>query len=194
MEASKDISRLIEIMEALRQPETGCPWDVVQTFETIKPYTIEEAYEVADAIERRDMDDLCDELGDLLLQVVFHARIAEERGEFGFVGGLRAERDRLEELGFRVADATISSASPAADAESGAANAIRARPAPPGSSPVSAAEKSVVQSRRAGVLRPRAYPAASCRTASVALAPRRLLLSVPSMASSRPRRRNGSST
>ncbi|WLP54975.1 nucleoside triphosphate pyrophosphohydrolase [Agrobacterium fabrum] len=84
MEASKDISRLIEIMEALRQPETGCPWDVVQTFETIKPYTIEEAYEVADAIERKDMDDLCDELGDLLLQVVFHARIAEERGEFTF--------------------------------------------------------------------------------------------------------------
>ncbi|MBW9077362.1 nucleoside triphosphate pyrophosphohydrolase [Agrobacterium pusense] len=84
MEASKDISRLIEIMEALRQPETGCPWDVVQTFETIKPYTIEEAYEVADAIERRDMDDLCEELGDLLLQVVFHSRIAEERGEFAF--------------------------------------------------------------------------------------------------------------
>jgi len=84
MEASKDISRLIEIMEALRQPETGCPWDVVQTFETIKPYTIEEAYEVADAIERGDMDDLCEELGDLLLQVVFHARIAEERGEFAF--------------------------------------------------------------------------------------------------------------
>ncbi|WP_142779141.1 nucleoside triphosphate pyrophosphohydrolase [Agrobacterium sp. T29] len=84
MEASKDISRLIEIMEALRQPETGCPWDVVQTFETIKPYTIEEAYEVADAIERKDMDDLCEELGDLLLQVVFHAHIAEEMGEFAF--------------------------------------------------------------------------------------------------------------
>ncbi|NTB97803.1 nucleoside triphosphate pyrophosphohydrolase [Agrobacterium tumefaciens] len=84
MEASKDIFRLIEIMEALRQPETGCPWDVVQTFETIKPYTIEEAYEVADAIERKDMDDLCEELGDLLLQVVFHARIAEEMGEFAF--------------------------------------------------------------------------------------------------------------
>ncbi|MQB09193.1 nucleoside triphosphate pyrophosphohydrolase [Agrobacterium sp. ICMP 6402] len=84
MEASKDISRLIEIMEALRQPETGCPWDIVQTFETIKPYTIEEAYEVADAIERKDTDDLCDELGDLLLQVVFHARIAEEMGEFAF--------------------------------------------------------------------------------------------------------------
>ncbi|POO57401.1 nucleoside triphosphate pyrophosphohydrolase [Agrobacterium rosae] len=84
MEASKDISRLIEIMEALRQPETGCPWDIVQTFETIKPYTVEEAYEVADAIERNDMDDLCDELGDLLLQVVFHSRIAQEMGEFSF--------------------------------------------------------------------------------------------------------------
>ncbi|MEH3125627.1 nucleoside triphosphate pyrophosphohydrolase [Agrobacterium cavarae] len=84
MEASTDISRLIEIMEALRAPETGCPWDIVQTFETIKPYTIEEAYEVADAIERNDMDDLCEELGDLLLQVVFHSRIAEEMGAFSF--------------------------------------------------------------------------------------------------------------
>ncbi|MBU1314902.1 MAG: nucleoside triphosphate pyrophosphohydrolase [Alphaproteobacteria bacterium] len=84
MDASKDISRLIEIMVALRDPETGCPWDIVQTFETIKPYTIEEAYEVADAIERKDPDDLCDELGDLLLQVVYHARIAEEAGQFAF--------------------------------------------------------------------------------------------------------------
>ncbi|MFN7011280.1 MAG: nucleoside triphosphate pyrophosphohydrolase [Allorhizobium sp.] len=84
MEPSKDISRLLDIMAALRDPETGCPWDVVQTFETIKPYTIEEAYEVADAIEREDPDDLCDELGDLLLQVVFHARIAEEAGLFTF--------------------------------------------------------------------------------------------------------------
>ncbi|CAN7431684.1 nucleoside triphosphate pyrophosphohydrolase [Rhizobium sp. LjRoot30] len=84
MEASKDISRLIEIMAALRNPEGGCPWDIVQTFETIKPYTIEEAYEVADAIERNDLDDLCDELGDLLLQVVFHSRMAEEAGAFAF--------------------------------------------------------------------------------------------------------------
>ncbi|MGV1762689.1 nucleoside triphosphate pyrophosphohydrolase [Rhizobium rhizogenes] len=84
MEASRDISRLIEIMAALRNPQTGCPWDIVQTFETIKPYTIEEAYEVSDAIERKDMDDLCDELGDLLLQVVFHARMAEEAGDFSF--------------------------------------------------------------------------------------------------------------
>ncbi|HEV7318311.1 MAG TPA: nucleoside triphosphate pyrophosphohydrolase [Ensifer sp.] len=84
MEPSRDIQRLLDIMTALRQPETGCPWDIVQTFETIKPYTIEEAYEVADAIERGDMHDLCDELGDLLLQVVFHARMAEEAGDFAF--------------------------------------------------------------------------------------------------------------
>ncbi|MEB3043570.1 nucleoside triphosphate pyrophosphohydrolase [Rhizobium mulingense] len=84
MEPSKDISRLIEIMAALRHPETGCPWDIEQNFQTIKSYTIEEAYEVSDAIERGDMDDLCDELGDLLLQVVFHARMAEEAGEFSF--------------------------------------------------------------------------------------------------------------
>ncbi|CCF19364.1 Protein mazG [Pseudorhizobium banfieldiae] len=84
MEASRDISRLIEIMKALRDPQSGCPWDIVQTFETIKPYTIEEAYEVADAIERKDLDDLCEELGDLLLQVVYHAQMAEEAGEFSF--------------------------------------------------------------------------------------------------------------
>ncbi|AJY48284.1 nucleoside triphosphate pyrophosphohydrolase [Martelella endophytica] len=84
MEPSRDIARLIEIMAALRTPETGCPWDLKQDFESIKPYTIEEAYEVADAIERRDFDDLCDELGDLLLQVVFHARMAEEEGLFSF--------------------------------------------------------------------------------------------------------------
>jgi ATP diphosphatase len=84
MQPSKDIQRLIDIMEALRQPVTGCPWDIVQTFETIKPYTLEEAYEVADAIERNDMDDLCDELGDLLLQVVFHAQMAQEAGDFSF--------------------------------------------------------------------------------------------------------------
>lgn len=84
MEASKDIARLIEIMAALRTPVTGCPWDLEQSFETIKPYTIEEAYEVADAIERKDHGDLCEELGDLLLQVVFHARMAEEAGLFSF--------------------------------------------------------------------------------------------------------------
>jgi nucleoside triphosphate diphosphatase len=84
MKPSKDISRLIEIMAALRAPKTGCPWDIEQDFSTIAPYTIEEAYEVADAIARGDLDDLRDELGDLLLQVVYHAQMAEEAGEFAF--------------------------------------------------------------------------------------------------------------
>ena len=81
---SRDITRLVEIMAALRTPVTGCPWDLEQNFETIAPYTIEEAYEVADAIARRDLPDLKDELGDLLLQVVYHARLAEEQGAFAF--------------------------------------------------------------------------------------------------------------
>src|SRR5712671_6626654 len=84
MTPSRDISRLIEIMAALRTPVTGCPWDLEQDFASIAPYTIEEAYEVAEAIARGDLDDLRDELGDLLLQVVFHARMAEEQGAFAF--------------------------------------------------------------------------------------------------------------
>jgi ATP diphosphatase len=84
MTPSRDISRLIEIMAALRTPGTGCPWDLEQSFATIAPYTIEEAYEVTDAIARGDLDDLRDELGDLLLQVVFHARMAEEQNAFSF--------------------------------------------------------------------------------------------------------------
>ena len=84
MQPSRDISRLTEIMAALRTPETGCPWDLEQTFATIAPYTLEEAYEVADAIERGDVANLREELGDLLLQVVFHARMAEEEGRFDF--------------------------------------------------------------------------------------------------------------
>jgi ATP diphosphatase len=84
MKPSRDIARLLEIMAALRTPLTGCPWDLRQTFRTIAPYTIEEAYEVADAIERDDPRDLKDELGDLLLQVVFHARMASEKGAFDF--------------------------------------------------------------------------------------------------------------
>lgn len=84
IEPSRDIQGLIDIMAALRTPKTGCPWDLEQTFETIVPYTIEEAYEVADAIERRDLADLKDELGDLLLQVVYHARMAQEQAVFSF--------------------------------------------------------------------------------------------------------------
>ncbi len=84
MQPSRDISRLIEIMARLRTPETGCPWDLEQTFATIAPFTIEEAYEVAEAIASGDDHDLCDELGDLLLQVVFHARMGEEEGSFDF--------------------------------------------------------------------------------------------------------------
>jgi ATP diphosphatase len=92
---SSDIARLLEIMAALRTPATGCPWDLEQNFSTIAPYTIEEAYEVADAIERRDFDDLRDELGDLLLQVVFHARIAEEARLFEFGDVVQAITEKL---------------------------------------------------------------------------------------------------
>ncbi len=84
MKPSSDIAQLLAIMAALRTPGTGCPWDLEQDFASIAPYTIEEAYEVADAIERGDLADLKDELGDLLLQVVFHARMAEEQGAFAF--------------------------------------------------------------------------------------------------------------
>jgi MazG family protein len=79
-----NIDKLLEIMAALRDPETGCPWDIEQDFASIAPYTIEEAYEVADAIDRDDMSDLREELGDLLLQVVFHAQMAREAGCFDF--------------------------------------------------------------------------------------------------------------
>ncbi|MDP2410527.1 MAG: nucleoside triphosphate pyrophosphohydrolase [Pseudolabrys sp.] len=95
MKPSRDIARLIEIMAALRTPGSGCPWDLEQNFATIAPYTIEEAYEVADAIERGDLADLRDELGDLLLQVVFHARMAEEQGAFDFGGVVDAVTTKM---------------------------------------------------------------------------------------------------
>jgi ATP diphosphatase len=95
MQPSRDIQRLLEIMAALRNPERGCPWDVEQTFASIAPYTIEEAYEIADAIERGDGEDLREELGDLLLQVVFHARMAEEAGLFDFGGVVEAITAKL---------------------------------------------------------------------------------------------------
>jgi nucleoside triphosphate diphosphatase len=92
---SRDIARLIEIMAMLRTPGSGCPWDLAQNFATIAPYTIEEAYEVADAIERGDFEDLKDELGDLLLQVVFHARMAEEAHLFAFGDVVHAITSKL---------------------------------------------------------------------------------------------------
>jgi len=90
------LDRLIAIMARLRDPERGCEWDLAQDFATIAPYTIEEAYEVADAIARRDMGDLRSELGDLLLQVVFHARMAEEAGHFAFTDVASAIADKME--------------------------------------------------------------------------------------------------
>jgi ATP diphosphatase len=92
---SKDIVRLIEIMAALRTPCSGCPWDLEQNFRTIAPYTLEEAYEVADAIAHDDLDQLREELGDLLLQVVFHARMAQEQGAFDFGDVVQAITEKL---------------------------------------------------------------------------------------------------
>ena len=89
------LPRLREIMRRLRDPETGCPWDIEQDFDTIAPYTIEEAYEVADAIERRAWDELRGELGDLLLQTVYHAQMAEERGLFAFEDVARGVADKM---------------------------------------------------------------------------------------------------
>lgn len=92
---SRDISRLLEIMAALRNPDGGCPWDLEQDFSSIRHYTIEEAYEVADAIERGDFDDLRQELGDLLLQPVFHAQMAAEKGLFDFGDVVQAITEKL---------------------------------------------------------------------------------------------------
>ena len=95
MKPSRDIARLLEIMAALRTPGGGCPWDLQQEFASIAPYTIEEAYEVADAIARGNLDDLREELGDLLLQVVYHARMAEEQGAFDFGDVVQAITEKL---------------------------------------------------------------------------------------------------
>ena len=95
MTPSRDISRLIEIMAALRTPETGCPWDLRQDFSSIAPYTIEEAYEVADAIARGDLAHLREELGDLLLQVVYHARMAQEQDAFDFGDVVEAITEKM---------------------------------------------------------------------------------------------------
>lgn len=91
-----EIEKLLEVMASLRDPDTGCKWDLQQDFASIAPYTVEEAYEVADAIERADMAALRDELGDLLFQVVFHARMAEEAGDFDFEAVAAGIRQKLE--------------------------------------------------------------------------------------------------
>jgi ATP diphosphatase len=105
------IDTLLGIMARLRDPQAGCPWDVEQTFSTIAPYTIEEAYEVADAIDRGDLADLKDELGDLLLQVVFHARMAQEQGAFAFGDVVAAISDKMVRRHPHVfADATVADA------------------------------------------------------------------------------------
>jgi ATP diphosphatase len=93
--AEAELRRLLEIMRALRERDSGCPWDIEQDFDSIAPYTIEEAYEVADAIARRDFGSLADELGDLLFQVVYHARMAEEEGRFGFAEVAQAISDKM---------------------------------------------------------------------------------------------------
>ena len=90
-----DVQALLDIMARLRDPERGCPWDVKQDFASVAPYTVEEAYEVADAVQRGDMADLRDELGDLLLQVVFHARMAEEAGHFAFADVVDAISEKM---------------------------------------------------------------------------------------------------
>jgi len=106
-----DIGRLLDIMRRLRDPQHGCPWDIEQNFHTIAPYTVEEAYEVADAIERNDMGDLADELGDLLFQVVFHAQMAAEKGLFQFDDVVQAICEKLIRRHPHVfADANITSA------------------------------------------------------------------------------------
>ena len=118
------LERLVSVMRRLRDPETGCEWDRVQTFETIAPYTIEEAYEVADAIDRRDMADLKGELGDLLFQSVFHARMAEEAGAFNIEDVLRTLIEKMVRRHPHVfGQADISSA----DAQSEAWEAMKAR-------------------------------------------------------------------
>ena len=141
-----NLDRLLAIMARLRNPDGGCPWDLEQTFATIAPYTIEEAYEVADAIERGDMAELRDELGDLLLQVVFHARMAEEQRAFAFDDVAAAIADKMERRHPHVF---------------GAAEGTDLRESWENQKAAERAEKASLQGRAAGVLDdvPRALPA-----------------------------------
>ena len=125
------IEDLLALMAQLRDPETGCAWDVAQDFASIAPYTVEEAYEVADAIARGDAEDLRDELGDLLLQVVFHARIAEEAGLFAFPDVVRAVMEKMVRRHphvFAPDGSLLPAGSPRRDPEAVAANGRRSRP------------------------------------------------------------------
>ncbi len=143
----KDIEQLLDIMAKLRTPDGGCPWDLAQTFATIAPYTIEEAYEVADAITRGDMDDLRDELGDLLLQVVFHAQMAKEAGAFDFadvVGAICEKMVRRHPHVFADAEVTDATAQTEAWERHKAAERAAARSATPAAAdPTATAAKTI---------------------------------------------------
>jgi nucleoside triphosphate diphosphatase len=144
--AEAELRRLLEIMAALRDPATGCPWDNEQTFDSIAPYTIEEAYEVADAIARRDFSSLPDELGDLLFQVVYHARMAEEAGYFRFADVARAISDKMIRRHPHVFGDPAPAPAPLGAAPGVAADAPAAGPVPRGDAarpvPVDAAAQS----------------------------------------------------
>jgi len=154
--AASGLERLVAIMAALRTPVTGCPWDLEQDFSTIAPYTIEEAYEVADAIERGDMVDLCDELGDLQLQVVYHAQLAEEAGAFAIEDVLAAITAKMVRRHPHVfGDVAARTAGMA----KGAWEAVKA------------AEKADKAARRGGAEQPGAVPATSALSGVTAALP-----------------------
>jgi MazG family protein len=158
------LDRLLEIMARLRDPDGGCPWDQAQTFATIAPYTVEEAYEVADAIERDDLGDLKEELGDLLLQVVFHSRIAQEKGAFAFEDVAAAIADKMirrhphvfAEHSYRDADAQVEGWEAIKAGERAAKTAAKAGPpsvlddVPPGLPGLSRAVKLTKRAARVG--------------------------------------------
>ena len=161
------MERLLEIMARLREPDGGCPWDLEQSFETIAPYTIEEAYEVDDAIRRKDWDGLRDELGDLLLQVVFHAQMAREAGHFDFADVVRAISDKLVRRHPHVfGDAVIESAEAQTDAweqqkadERAARGETSAMDGVPLALPaLLRARKLISRAVRAGLVKPEAAP------------------------------------
>lgn len=156
-QAAVGMDRLLGIMARLRDPATGCPWDVKQTFATIAPYTIEEAYEVADAIDRNDLGDLRDELGDLLLQVVFHARMAEEAHAFAFPDVVEAICDKMTRRHPHVfSDASVGSADAQTQAWDGHKRAERAAAGDSDSSVLAGIARGLPEWQRAVKLQQRA--------------------------------------